>query len=125
MNISKFPQSFKATSFHPFPELPLELRLKIWRFTEEPRNVLIHLTYPPHQDDGTPNSEYIEHLPPSIRRTPPPVTLKICRESRCEALKRYTLLQGNYFATTGTEVVNWENDTVVCLENMSRWGIYR
>ncbi|KAI4598800.1 hypothetical protein KJ359_002692 [Pestalotiopsis sp. 9143b] len=64
-------------TFHGFPRLPAELRLKTWRFAIHPRTVDIREKYLYHPDK---RRYYL------ISSTPPPAILQACRESRSEAL---------------------------------------
>ncbi|KAG4433461.1 hypothetical protein IFR05_011065 [Cadophora sp. M221] len=82
------------TTFTLFPELPFELRLKIWNcIASGPRTVTI--TY---------GSQATRHKGKTISRfdgwgtpEPTPVILHICHESRAEALKLYQLAFGSHF----------------------------
>lgn len=83
-----------ATSFTVFPDLPFEIRLKIWSFvTPAPRDVTIKYT--------TAFRKIEEQISPAstgwISSTPVPVILQICRESRAEALKSYQLSFGTVY----------------------------
>lgn len=64
-----------GATFHPFPRLPLELRLKIWR-SSLPGPRLIRISV----EDGSFKSN-----------TPHPLGLQICKESREETLRIYQL----------------------------------
>jgi hypothetical protein len=59
-------------TFHPFPELPIELRLKIWNFAR-PRALKAHI-------------DINGHL---CTTTPPPDTFRVNHESRTETVKYY------------------------------------
>lgn len=66
-----------AQCFPRFPELPTEIRLKIWKHClPGPRAVEV---------------DYGEHSEFLSSKYPPPIALHICRESRAEALKHYEL----------------------------------
>ncbi|KAK3955370.1 hypothetical protein QBC32DRAFT_379537 [Pseudoneurospora amorphoporcata] len=72
------------TTFHPFPRLPPELRLRIWGLTVEPRTVDFRIANPERTMgfridtiNGTPNN--VVQLRSS---TPRPATLQACREAR-------------------------------------------
>lgn len=59
-------------TFHPFPRLPTEIRVRIWEMTVEPRTVELHCI---HKNAG----------PTVLRRfspTPAPATMHACRASR-------------------------------------------
>ncbi|KAI0896015.1 hypothetical protein F4806DRAFT_49119 [Annulohypoxylon nitens] len=77
------------TSFTRFPDLPTELRLKIWDETLEPRVVEVHL------------EEFIDLFPDSNGRSHPfrwsstsrnPVALFVCFESRKQACSRFPVV---------------------------------
>lgn len=71
-------------TFTPFPELPPELRLRIWHFTAkdpEPRTVTLTLA------KKTVNGKVIGYLKTV---TPSPPLLHTCHDSREEASKNYT-----------------------------------
>jgi hypothetical protein len=79
--------------FYLFPQLPTEIRLKIWPLTLcEPRIVEIRTS------DYPANFELISFSQNKrvsdinwVTKAPPPAALSVCRESRSEALKVYTL----------------------------------
>jgi hypothetical protein len=76
-----------------FPELPLELRLKIWSFiTPGPRTVSIKYKGLSFYSIGKGFSAAAGWRSPD----PVPIILHICRESRNEALKSYQLAFGSY-----------------------------
>lgn len=81
-NISTVTGSATAAleTFTPFPKLPLELRLKVWRSTFIPRTVEVELTY------TLVGKEVL------ITLTENPTTLWVNRESRSETLQHYSLL---------------------------------
>ncbi|KAK3351416.1 hypothetical protein B0H65DRAFT_457799 [Neurospora tetraspora] len=71
------------TTFHRFPRLPAELRLRVWELTVEPRTVDFRI--------NTPRASYtaVEGFNGSpvkaqelLSTTPPPATLQACQESR-------------------------------------------
>jgi hypothetical protein len=67
-----------ALCFPRFPELPTEIRLKIWESClPDPRALEV---------DYGDRSEFLRC------KYPPPIALQICRESRAEALKHYELV---------------------------------
>jgi hypothetical protein len=73
-------EASNVTTFHPFAELPLELRFKIWKLAMPgPRTVEMRLAraYTSYQYDFV-TSEF-------------PTVLHVCRESRLEDLKSFTL----------------------------------
>jgi len=70
-----------AQCFPRFPELPTEIRLKIWKYClPAPRALEV---------DYGECSDFL-HC-----KYPPPIALQICRESRAEALKHYELAFDN------------------------------
>ncbi|KAF4621873.1 hypothetical protein G7Y89_g14470 [Cudoniella acicularis] len=71
-------QSNASKSFHRFPQLPIELRLMIWKFSF-PRSRLIEVYYEEDTNSCT-------------TTCPAPTALKICKESRQEALRHYKLM---------------------------------
>ncbi|KAH7397468.1 hypothetical protein BKA66DRAFT_408755 [Pyrenochaeta sp. MPI-SDFR-AT-0127] len=66
------------STFHPFPKLPLELRLAIWEMTVEPREVEVRIKA---QQEWKPYRPYV-HMVSSI--VPP--ALHTCREARNHGL---------------------------------------
>ena len=60
-------------TFHPFPRLPAELRLRVWELTVEPRTVKVEFR------GRTEGSRWFEVLHST---TPIPGSLQTCRESR-------------------------------------------
>jgi hypothetical protein len=76
-----------------FPDLPLELRLKIWFFIAPgPRTVSIKYKGLSFYSIGKGFSAAAGWRSPD----PVPIVLHICRESRTEALKSYQLAFGSY-----------------------------
>lgn len=73
--------------------LPLEMRLMIWNLTIEPR--VIELIHIPWNGFAT--------------KTPPPVALSICQESRNEVIRRYPKCFGTYYNPSHIRF-NWEID---------------
>jgi hypothetical protein len=90
-------------NFGMFPNLPFELRLKIWKFTfPGPRNVGIQIRFKDFGFGGW----------MSRKRTPtPPVALQVCHESREEALKCYILSFGTSLHPP-TVYYNYKIDTL-------------
>lgn len=86
-----------------FPNLPFELRLKIWKFTfPGPRNVGIQIRFKDFGFGGW----------MSRKRSPaPPVALQVCHESREEALKCYILSFGTS-THPPTAYYNYKIDTL-------------
>jgi hypothetical protein len=77
--------SHQLATFHLFPTLPTEIRLKIWRHALPPRIIEIRFR-------GLPNcvgNSYGSLEPHFTSRIPRP--LHVCRESRTEALRHYEL----------------------------------
>jgi hypothetical protein len=71
-----------------FLKLPLELRLEIWNLTMLPRTVVIHIheiALPKRQE---------KPLVELLSVTPTPIALRVCQESRSEALRTYKLCFG-------------------------------
>jgi hypothetical protein len=123
-------------TFHPFPRLPTELRLKIWELTVEPRTVELCCI---HTTTGLPPSSVKICSP-----TAPPATLHACLESQNHLLKmcsQVPLKNGGWkcvedinegrrrWIDTTTQhyvYLNWEMDTVsigtcllVCFETIA------
>jgi hypothetical protein len=71
-------RAIMPTTFPLFPNLPTELRLKIYTH-------ILHLTTPPILK--------ISFTPDYISNTAPPITLSICAESRAPTLEQYSYLQ--------------------------------
>ncbi|KZL82820.1 hypothetical protein CI238_11923 [Colletotrichum incanum] len=82
-----------TATFHPFPNLPAELRARIWTLTVEPRIVEVRVVY--HQpnpinvkgsEPGAQTVDWTVKRPPPIRHlrssTPAPAQLQTCREAR-------------------------------------------
>ncbi|TVY59257.1 hypothetical protein LSUE1_G009434 [Lachnellula suecica] len=81
-------------SFTLFPQLPLELRLKIWQhILPAPRTVNIQYKMKYDKFDGKTVGSFTGWTSP----TPIPLGLRICRESRDETLKHYQRSFGSYF----------------------------
>lgn len=99
-------------SFTYFPKLPAEIRLKIWKDAlPGPRVIRIQLKFEPRQ----PHAEGQKKKPQVSRfvaSRPPPVGLRVCRESRIEALKEYEI--GFPTKTSRAQTyVNYDLDTLV------------
>ncbi|KAF8848292.1 hypothetical protein BDZ45DRAFT_777130 [Acephala macrosclerotiorum] len=79
--------STASPTFHPFPRLPRELQLKIWKSAAakpEPRDIKVQIVLKPTK---TPDKYkgYLKALTP-----PPPPLLHACRNSRIVGLQVYT-----------------------------------
>ncbi|KAI0542597.1 hypothetical protein GGR58DRAFT_452882 [Xylaria digitata] len=108
-----------ATTFHPFPKLPAELRIQIWTLAAGPRILQIHVFL------KTPKSKDFGYASP----TPAPAVLHVCRESRLIAP-----YQKAFFTSTpvcgGTDTkyiwVNFQQD-MICLADhqLERLGPYQ
>lgn len=74
-----------SSTFHVFPDLPLELRLKVWQYLLQPRIIIIACF--DAADEPTKRAQL------ALRRRLPatPPLLHVCHESRALALKRYEL----------------------------------
>jgi len=95
--------SLPLTSFTPFPFLPTELRLEIWRLSHTPR--VVSVRYSLSHDRCLPS-------------TPPPAIAHTCRESRYEALRAGYVLA---FGTRTHPATVWfapDLDTLY----VPRWG---
>lgn len=101
-----------AQRFTCFPKLPAELRLRIWKYAlPGPRLVRIYLKLEPRQ----PRQEGEKKKPQVSRLTtsqPPPVGLRVCRESRIEALKEYELAFPTKTSPAQT-YINFTTDTII------------
>ncbi|KAH8591764.1 hypothetical protein B0O99DRAFT_631611 [Bisporella sp. PMI_857] len=103
--------------FHSFPDLPTELRLKIWELAiTEPRTVTVAGVKPPYQR-GEPRTS------PRFRANIfiPPV-LHVCQESRREALAVYTPClrtpAEKHLPAISYIYVSFENDTFYFTESL-------
>lgn len=87
-------ESLKPATFTLFPELPSELRLKIWRFcVPGPRTVGVQYKMKRDYFDGKRKFNFL-----GWRSSDPiPVILQICHESRSEALKSCRPAFGSFF----------------------------
>jgi len=85
----------QTTTFTLFPNLPSELRLKIWKhIAPGPRIVeLQYATEPKRLVESIPGTLH-PVSPDWISKYPPPIVLHICQESRMEVLKSYQLALG-------------------------------
>ncbi|KAN0114818.1 hypothetical protein V8E51_004362 [Hyaloscypha variabilis] len=79
-------RSEPLTEFHPFPRLPSEIRLKIWKLGVPGDGRIVELKY----------SKKIFH---AVSPTPTPVLMHVSRETRAEASKHYTLLYNPHYLT--------------------------
>lgn len=82
-----------TATFHPFPNLPTELRARIWELTVEPRIVEVRVVYhqpgPTNTEASQPGVQTVSwavQRPPPMRHlrspTPAPAQLQACREAR-------------------------------------------
>jgi hypothetical protein len=98
----------KLTSFTLFPDLPTEIRLKIWGLLAPgPRTVIVQYNTKYNEFNGKRISTFTGWTSPD----PPPVILSICREARSEALKSYQPALGSYFHHPKI-YVDFSNDTL-------------
>lgn len=89
-----------TSTFHLFTQLPSELRLKIWSYTIcTARVICIKCT----KESTTIGDRNVRNAKEFYSSTLPPTALAVCRESRCEALKVYTLA----FTPTPTTPSTW------------------
>jgi len=113
------------TEFHLFPELPSELRLKIWHIVlSSPRIVDINC----EKGVVKSNQQQTRFIKAFLSSTPIPPTLHVCRESRYEALSTYktyfTTFKSNYtpFHTTlkapNYIYIAFGQDTIRCSDNL-------
>jgi len=99
-------QRLPTTTFHLFPKLPTELRIKIWRHTF-PRTRCITIFdggYRRGPFGSGPENNPCQHAA-YVRFPVPPIAYCINRESRYEALKRYQYL--NPQASRVTPEFDW------------------
>lgn len=89
------------TQFRPFPRLPSELRLKIWRLSFTPRFVGLR------RRQLQPNGEVILKKHPY--KDIAPAVLLVCHEALEEGLKFYKSFKGYHFSS---KLVNLEIDTL-------------
>ena len=99
-------------SFTYFPKLPAEIRLKIWKDAlPGPRIIRIQLKFEPRQPriEGQKKKPQVSRF---VASRPPPIGLRVCRESRIEALKEYEI--GFPTKTSPAQTyVNYNLDTFV------------
>lgn len=72
------------STFHPFPHLPYELRMQVWKMTVEPRTVEIRVggfykDLGPQIEGKPVDRQYVQYL---VNMTPVPGPLQTCREAR-------------------------------------------
>jgi hypothetical protein len=86
--------------FHPFPDLPMELRLMVWRFVRpRPRKVIINPSFPFNFEDL---ESPIRRIALSQRYNAFPAILYVNSESRREALQSYIAQEGKMDERYGT-----------------------
>lgn len=78
------PPSTNASSFHVFPNLPIELRLKIWRLSFKPRAIEVHGRRAHYANDFNHGS-----LPKWQSGCNNPAALSVSAEARAAALQYY------------------------------------
>jgi hypothetical protein len=101
--------SVKAITFTLFPDLPFELRLKIWRLIAPgPRTVSVQYLMKYDNFNGKRISKFSGWGSPD----PVPIILHICREARVEALKTYQPAFRSYFHEAKT-YIDFEVDTIL------------
>jgi hypothetical protein len=95
-----------------FPKLPAEIRLKIWKDAlPGPRVIRIQLKFDPKPPriEGQKKKPQVSRF---VASRPPPIGLRVCRESRIEALKEYEI--GFRTKTSPAQTyVNYDLDTFV------------
>jgi len=130
------PSEPNLTDFHRFPDLPAELRCKIWTHASFiPRNIDIwtsdfgHQINIPTQGEEDPVEEFTVWK--YCSRASAPALLSVCRESRVEALKYYKLdfdskfsFRDFTFITTPRVYVNHESDRLCFLESFQGAGMW-
>jgi len=114
------PSNLTTPTFHPFPHLPFELRLKIYSYAlSTPRNLTITCHRPPFKR-GQPR------IAQSFKSNyPPPALLHVCHESRLEALNTYkphfktakvtieeNFTQEVFVSARSCIYVSWDQDTL-------------
>ncbi|KAL3426258.1 hypothetical protein PVAG01_03049 [Phlyctema vagabunda] len=88
--------------FHLFAELPIELRLKIWRFCMAGPRIL--------------KTTYETSLGQYVCSTPPPITLSINQEARAQTLRNYTYLRLTSRGQLAPIPIDFGRDTVYLSE---------
>lgn len=133
--------SSRLTEFHLFPRLPMELRLMIWEYTW-PESRVIEATY---YDDTTDDDGFeltVLRLGGSLskflstdfggrilqdgplERSPPPVSLRVCRESRRHTLKEFIEMRhakydaGSFFFSPSHDVLWFSQDFTDEISNL-------
>ena len=112
-NLLRASTAMQATTFTLFPELPLELRERIWSMAPEPRLVVI-----------APELDHHSSIWQIRLRAKLVQTLFVCKESRNQTLRDYDLVKGDN-ATGVRTLVNWSRDTIFFdfpSEDFSRLG---
>ncbi|TAQ88116.1 hypothetical protein B7494_g3580 [Chlorociboria aeruginascens] len=101
----------EATSpprFTLFPDLPCELRIKIWKLAEPgPRTVRIQY----NMNYKSWNGKFIADFKGWTSPDPAPTILHVCQESRAEALRTYSPAFGSYFHAPKV-YINFSIDTL-------------
>ncbi|TVY17186.1 hypothetical protein LARI1_G003842 [Lachnellula arida] len=109
MSVANMETIHQLTDFTLFPQLPSELRLKIWEeMLPGPRDVEIEY----HMDYATFNGKKISKFSGWTSHEPVPVALHICQESRQEALVHYQPSFGSYFHPSKI-YFNFSRDTLL------------
>lgn len=94
-------------SFHPFPRLPAELRIRVWELTVEPRTVDVRVI----RNHAYLRTDSVSWL---VSSTPVPGPLQTCREARYQGL--YTQGFSEFAGPPDLGLpyvwINWDIDTI-------------
>jgi 2EXR family len=91
------PQTPSLKTFYLFSNLPSELRVKIWRFSLQPRLIDVRLKSAFHPN-GKPMPSPPEELAlPQPYKAPLPTTFHVCHESRTEVKELYHVVGDKYY----------------------------
>lgn len=96
------------TNFHPFPRLPIEVRLKIWHLSFTPRFVVLTVKANKAESAHVPWGSVAKCKEHPFKELIPAV-LHTHRESRTDGLEFYTLFESDAFEAT---YVNLDIDTL-------------
>jgi hypothetical protein len=110
------PQTPSLKTFYLFSNLPSELRVKIWRFSLQPRLIDVRLKSAFHPN-GKPMPSPPEELAlPQPYKAPLPTTFHVCHESRTEVKELYHPFDATTFSPASGTLINLDLDTVYCPE---------